>query len=200
MFNINSIRSIIVIALLSAAISNAVAGVRILDPAETSRSNSLTQKKIEYLVELARYPQKISVRTVEHLFETNLKKGFCTDYDWACRWGAGLEDDQASLTNVFLPNEKARRYRTGGRLMLEIPRNTCIAVEEIADRLQSKPMPLPDLPAHPSFSQAEDTEVTEVMLEFRNIPEMSKQVTITSWTQADCLVRLELNALIKYED
>ncbi|MBB3224443.1 hypothetical protein [Pseudoduganella umbonata] len=165
-------------------------------PAGMQRVNAIEAEKIGRLLSLAKEPERIVPGSIERLFEARLVQHPCEASSWTCNWVQDSSDVASGITNVILPNPERGKYRTGGWLMLEIEKTSCIPLQEIAGRLQATPSVPSAPPTFLSFSP-EDGAEPELMRVFSDIPDMDKQVEVIAWMARGCLVRLELKALIR---
>jgi len=165
-------------------------------PAGMQRVNAIEAEQIDRLLSLAKEPDRMTPDRIERLFEARLVQHPCDATNWTCHWVQDAPEFVSGITNVFLPNPARGKYRTGGSIMLEIEKTSCIPLQEIASRLQAKPSVPSAPPTFLSFSPDDGAE-PELMRVFSDIPGMDKQVEVVAWMAGGCLVRLELRALIR---
>lgn len=152
--------------------------------------------QIDRLLALGREPERISRQNVERLFRVVLTRHACAAIDWACGWVVTSPEDAAGISHLALPNPQRGKYRAGGRILMELPKEGCIAPEEISGRVLARPSPPAVPPTMLSYTPGDEPFEPETMQMFAAMPGMPEQVRLTSWVLRGCVVRLELDALI----
>jgi hypothetical protein len=168
-------------------------------PAQYRRANEIALERIDALLDLAKQPGRLSVAGIEALFQTRLEQHPCGEHGAACQWFGELAEQEVSVTNVFLPNPSSTHYRSGADVMLEIPSNSCVPVDELEQRLHTKATPPDAPPAILAFTGPDEPFEPDSLSIFRDIPGMDPAVVIDWWSQRGCLVRFHLNALLTRE-
>lgn len=153
-------------------------------------------QQIETVISFARHPELISQASLETLFRTKLRPDHCDRSNWSCRWSGPLIENEVSLTNAFFPNPEMRNYRSGANLLLEIPLNACVAKTNLNRLLDSTPSSPTAPTTYFSFSNQGTPRQDEQLEIFTDVPGIRNEVKIRSWSYGECLVRLELDALL----
>lgn len=163
--------------------------------AVTSEADTIAQ--VDRLLALARNPEQITRKNVERLFGVVLAPHACDAINWSCDWVTTSPEDATGITRLSLPNPLKGAYRTGGSIMMELPKKGCIAPEEISARVLAKPSPPAEPPALLAYTPDDEPFEPETMGVFAAMPGMPEQVRLTSWVLRGCVVRLDLDALIR---
>ncbi|WP_175016860.1 hypothetical protein [Massilia sp. YMA4] len=167
---------------------------------ETVSGNKAAMTKLKTLLSLARDPQRIDVRTIQAEFEAVMEPDSCDPRQWSCRWGAEVLQDAPSVTNLDLPNIKSGKYQSGGNMLMEFPRSTCLHLEDISNLIRTRPTFSSEPPAVQAFTKENEPLPREQIASFDRIPGMNNQIRVTAWIDNGCLTRVEVNALIKAKD
>lgn len=184
---------------VAAACCNVAFAQDVRSPRPSSRdavtSEAGTIAEIDRLLALGRKPEQITRANVEGQFRLVLARHPCDAMNWSCGWVNTSTGNATGVTHLSLPNPSRGKYRTGGSIMMELPKEGCIAPEEISARVLARPSTPAEPPALLSYTPGDEPFEPETMQIYAVMPGMPEQVRLTSWVLRGCVVRLELEAL-----